>query len=141
MATNSEHGQHAKKLATFALSPATSSNSEMQVTALFYACLHMFEATAYELNPKHGLSDHYTTHTDRRAFLNNVSYTSPFAPVVRDYKILQSYSERSRYLSLRATSKYFPLTSADIADAKTLYQDIKRELEDILKNEGKKVPW
>ena len=143
MPSATEHARRIKELLEFADLPAVQKYPNERITAFFYAGLHMIEAMGHALHPKHGLSEHYTSHGDRDNYLDGCLMHGRdvrLIEVARDYKTLKGYSMRSRYLSDAKQIKYRPVSASDADDARKLLLNIKAKTEDIFASEKSALP-
>ena len=143
MPTSAEHSIRIGQGARFLAEPKAQEYANELVIAYFYTSLHMFEAALYDLQLP-SRPRHLYTHGDRDRFLANARFdtTSPFFGLARSFETLRGISEQARYLSPAGSETYEPLTPNDVLSAKTLYQDIKKKLEEAYQNKLKEAaPW
>jgi hypothetical protein len=143
MPSSAEHAARVREGLAFLDDPATQRHPYQAVIECFYTTLHMFEATVYDLTPKHR-KRHFENHGERTRFLSACRFTpsDPFFPVAADYEALRGLSEQARYLAPAGTATSQPLRlPADVEQAKALHMAVRRNLEALYENDKKKAPW
>lgn len=138
MPNTAQHTARVKQgLAAIALLEA-SGCYETLVNEYFYTCLHMVEATHYELLNK----QHCDGHQSRQKFFRDQPYSSAWFEMGVDYDALRKLSEKARYLGPLGTTLHSPLDVAhDVKVAKDFFEAISKRLASLYKAKNVSVPW